>query len=156
MVSNIKLNHISYDWNDIEVYIIGDISLGGSSSFGSYTPSGVSSINYSTDHNVEYEYSRTGFPIGRKYGNYVSTANITLDYYELKSINNRFFGLIQGIKPIDIKIIYNKGKHTYIDTLYGCTINYPTNVGGSQNELGLEATIELNPVWINYGNALLK
>ena len=30
-------------------------------------------------------------------------------------------------------------------------ISYPDTTGGNQGDIGLEATIELNPVWIKYG-----
>jgi len=160
MLSNIKINHISYDWRDIEIHFIGDLkgSVGISgltnptgSKVTTYQPSGVSSINYNINHVIDYDYSRDGFKVGRKFGKYETDADITLDYYEIKTINNKLFKIGQGLHPIDIKIVYNTTDGTYIDTLYGCVLNFQDSNGGNQGDIGLEATIKLNPVWIHTG-----
>lgn len=142
MLGNITVNNVSYDWNDIEIHF----------SLIDYDPIGVSSINYSTNHQIDYEYSRTGFAVGRKYGKYQCSGSITLDYYELTQLRRDVVGIFNAAVPIDVKVIYKKDNATFIDTLYGCVLSYPDSGGGNQGEANLEATIQLNPVWIKYGN----
>jgi len=144
MISNININNVSYDWKDIEVHFVGI----------NYNPTGVSSINYNTNHDIQYNYSRTGFPTARKYGKWETYADITLDYYELSVFKRTYFEVLTTFMPIDVKVIYKSDDsvNTYVDTLYGCKLGFPDNLGGSQNDMSLEATVLLNPVWIKYGN----
>jgi len=163
MISNINVNNISYDWNDIEIHFVGNITGGSFSQVGqgvgtgegigvsSYMPSGVSSISYNTDHQIDYDYGREGFAVGRKYGAFRCAASMILDYFELNKLKHKLFSVTQSFKSIDVKILYKTSDGlTHIDTLYGCVLSYPDNLGGNQNEMGLESTIDLNPVWIRY------
>lgn len=153
MISNIQINNISYDWKDIEVHFVSISRSIAQTISQSYAPQGVSSINYSTNHPIDFDYNRTGFAVGRKFGKFECSGTITLDYFELKRLN--LWDFAQLIKPIDIKVLYKVKDNTniittHIDTLYGCVLSYPDNIGGNQGDMGLEATLQLNPVWIRY------
>ena len=160
MLSDININNISYNWNDIEIHFAGL----------NVDPTGVSSINYSTDHNVEFAYSRQGLPVARQFGRYEVRATIELDYYEMLKLRHNL--KVNPLLVFDVKVVY-KGNdlrhtkihgedqiirydnHTFIDTLYGCRISSPDVLGGEQGEMNLRSSIELNPVWIKYGGRLL-
>ncbi len=169
MINDININNVAYSWNDIEIHFTG-LNM---------DPVGVSSINYNTFQDTQLVYSRQGLPVSRQQGKYESSADITLDYYEMVKLR-RFYNL-NDIMSFDVKIIY-KGENykyqkptmamdgdletivsgsylddrfTFIDTLYGCRINFPDSLGGEQGEMNLTSTMQLNPIWINYGGKFL-
>lgn len=167
MLSNIAINNISYDWRDIEIVFVGDFDVTNqeinrshpvdsgqvditqfSKKIVTHKPKGVTSINYGMTPTFDYGKSRGGLSVSRKFGMPTFLAEITMSFYELDKINSLTFDVYRTFVPMDVKIIYNiKGKQ-YIDTLYGCQVGSPDSLGGSQGDIGLEANITLDPVWI--------
>lgn len=152
MIRNIDINGISYDWKDVDVRF----SVYGSNF--DFTPLSVTSISYSINRSIDLAYSRTGFAIGRKYGAHICQASITIGYDDIQQLLNRFSSVFRAITPLDVRITYNlskkgltplKDRELYTDILFGCMLSYPEN-NLSQNDIGLESTINLNPVWIKY------
>jgi len=139
MIHDLTVNNISYDWKDIKVHF-GSLYL---------DPVGVSSISYNTVQDHQLVYSRQGLPVARQWGKYECSASITLDYYEMLKL--REYANLMNYLPRDIRIEYNKGDDNFIDTLYGCRIDFPDELSAEQNDMNLEVTINLNPVWIKYG-----
>jgi len=177
MLNDINVNNVAYSWNDIEIHLgiidpavhagslIGASLIGnplvGAAVGAAYSNSnfakpliGVSSVNYNTAHDNQLVYSRQGFPVGRQYGKYECYGDITLDYYEMLELRKIKYSLPISL-PFDVKIIYRKdGENDFIDTLYGCRISFPDSLGSDQGEMNLTATLQLNPVWINYGGKI--
>lgn len=143
-ISNININSKSYDWKDIDIHF----------SVINYSPLEVYDISYTVDREIDYSYSRTGFPVGRKYGRFNSVASIEMSFDEINKILAIVPSFFSGVIPIDIRITYNIGKDkSYTDVIYGCK-PIIENTAASQGEIGLSSVINLNPVWIKYGREL--
>ena len=139
------MNYVAYSWAMIQLTAT---NLTGSSQENTMVLSGVTAIKWNRKQHIETNYGIGGKPINRGFGNWESSASITMDYTTqvqlraaLPSLMSRgdFDLVVSFANPIDAS---DWGTETV--TLKGCFFN-EDGFEATQDDTNLTKEFELNP-----------
>lgn len=156
-LQNIDINSKTYDWRMISLSATINTGAGDFS----FTPVGVTAITYEQTRESQWNYGIGGRAISKGFGNTTATASITMAAFELEKLKNDMSGstvtegedsrFIQNIPMFDLKVTYNfDDGTTKTDIIKNCSFN-TDSAGASQNDMFIQATIDLDPAEIQFG-----
>jgi len=152
--NNPQINGICYDWSSIE-FQWGDNAPG---SLGNTFIVEISKLNYGETRESKKNYGAGSYPVSKGQGNVDVKANMTISLFQMrKLINLAVNNKVQNLDAFDINVVYKPGNSTtavVTDVIQGCSID-STYFEATQNDMGLEIELNLNPTRIIYGTEVL-
>ncbi len=126
------INGTNYAWGDVIVNLTG-VPL-----------SGIKSINYSEEQDMEDMYGAGNYPVSRGYGRIKATGDLNLKSEEVESLAKAApGGRLQAISPFDINVVFlGAGNVMRTHRLHNCQFK---NNARSMNEgdLGFDIKLDL-------------
>lgn len=157
-LEELTVNGQTYDWRMISISI--NIDLGDGSTQ-TYTPIGVTALNYSQTRDSQWNFGIGGRAVSKGYGNTVAEASITMAAFELQKLKDAMAGnavtsgqnsrYIQNIPLFNVDVTYNfDDGTTKVDRIMQCSFN-TDSAGAAQNDMFIQSDISLDPSEIRFG-----